>query len=905
MIDRKKTINVFHVPFTYRGSTEEILKKALSIHNGKDYSNILYLAPTPRKVKDSQQIFHKLAKGAYISPEFLTIKQFSKKLYLSYGDKIIISSSLIPVLISRLSGKAIGFSVLISNFIDEIKQYNPNKNIPAIKKHMEDVFKELNIPEESVKRAFDAIKLFEQYDETLSKNSAIDENDMLNECPSLIEKHSINREILIIDGFYDITPSEYQILNKLIDSSDHVFISIPQWSNYDEITNSFGALLNKNLNIVETTLKPKNGSKTLSYVSFPGVDEEIEGIAKHIKNLVVSGRCQTLDDIYIAFPNLQMYREIVERVFVRYGIQCVFLKSKPLSALRPFLDLFALLESIADEYPRLHFSQFLISPFFKDVPSVLRKWMPKIAIMSGIIKGKNSWLALSANPDIQKTFGKSIIDEIEDGLKSIFKRLSYIEAIKENGTPRQFCDGLFKLIRDFNFSDEDDDFIEIIKDKLKDISILHDLIPEHKISLRQFIDELKHTLNIPRLAAESYGVKVTDFFELRGIEPEHLYFGGLRDSDFPAMPGIDLLLPDSVRTKLGLVNMQKYLFLQKFIFQRLIESSKNCHLSYAEMEENKFFLPSPFLPWGLKVVEHIPGIWSKKDELLAKNNIPLTSRINEIRSIKNGLIEKKYGRNSYIRVTDIDNFRRCPRKFFIEHVLNLKPADVKEYEIEAMLLGSIIHILMEKLLKEPFADYNVVKTNAEKILMEVLGQQQIENYWKNFIKESFISILPEIFEIESELLSEGSIFKEAEKNISEEIIKEIKLKGKIDRINQRNDSFELLDYKTSSAILSGRDVLIKGANLQLFLYAALMKTQGRKVNRVGIYSLKDMGIHWLPGKRDKNSMEDYLEASLKYLEEAVLNMRKCDFTATPIGNDQQECRNCHERPYCPYIQTAK
>lgn len=904
MIDSSKTINVFYVPFTYRGFTEEILNKALSLNSGKDYSCILYLAPTPRKVKDTQQIFHKLVKGVYVSPEFSTIKQFSKKLYSSYSDRIIIPSSLIPILISRLSGKGIGLSVLISNFIDEIKQYNPNKDITSIKEHMKHVFRELNIPEDSVMRAFDAIKLFEQYTEALGKNNAIDENDMLNECSGLIERHGLNSEILILDGFYDITQLEFLILKRLIDSSKTAFISIPYDLNYCEITSSFESLLNKNFNTIKSTLKAKNNSKALSYISFASIDEEIEGIAKHIKSMVVSGKCKSLDDIYVTFPKLQTYREIVERVFSRYGIPHVFLKPKPLSALRPFSDLLALLESIDDEYPRLNFSEFLTSPFFLGVPGVFKKWMPKISIMSGIIKGKNSWLALSSNPDIQKTVRKDITNEIDSGLKSIFKKLSDIETIKERATPRQFCDCLNRLINDFNFSDIDDDLKEIIKDKLKDISILHDLIPGYAISLRQFIDELRHFLNIAQPFNDSGGVKVADFFEIRGIEPEFLYFGGLRDNDFPAMPEIDLILPDSVRTKLGLVNMQRYLYLQKFIFQRLTDSSKYYRLSYSEMEENKFFLPSPFLPWGSKITEHIPGTWSKQDELFAKNKIPLTRYINEIWNIKKWLTEKKYGKDAYIGVTDIDNYRRCPRKFFIEQVLNLQPADIKEYEIEAMLLGSIIHIIMEKLLKEPFTDYNVIKTNAEKILMSVLREHQVEDYWKNFVKESFISILPEIFEIETALLDEGAIFKEAEKKISGEIIKGIKLKGKIDRVNQKNDFFELLDYKTSSATLSSRDVLIKGANLQLFLYAALMKTHGLKVNRVGIYSLKDVGISWLPGKRDKNSFEDYLKACLKYLEETVSNIRKGNFKASPIGNDLHECRNCHERPYCPYIQTA-
>jgi hypothetical protein len=81
-----------------------------------------------------------------------------------------------------------------------------------------------------------------------------------------------------------------------------------------------------------------------------------------------------------------------------------------------------------------------------------------------------------------------------------------------------------------------------------------------------------------------------------------------------------------------------------------------------------------------------------------------------------------------------------------------------------------------------------------------------------------------------------------------------------------------------------------------------MKSLGFNVERAGIYSLKDMHLSWIPGKLDRKhgrTMEDYINISLQYLEETVSKMRKGDFSALPL--EEQTCRNCSERPYCPYI----
>ena len=54
------------------------------------------------------------------------------------------------------------------------------------------------------------------------------------------------------------------------------------------------------------------------------------------------------------------------------------------------------------------------------------------------------------------------------------------------------------------------------------------------------------------------------------------------------------------------------------------------------------------------------------------------------------------------------------------------------------------------------------------------------------------------------------------------------------------------------------------------------------------------------GGARKEEIDDYIAASLVFLEEAVKGLRAGDFTARPLN--EYNCRNCHEFPLCPYIQ---
>jgi ATP-dependent helicase/DNAse subunit B len=923
-------VKIFYTPHGYRNTAEFLFKEALKTEHriNIDYSNILYLAPTTAKVKEANKIFHQLVirhsspvtNKCYISPEMATIMQYCKKLYSAYGDRRMLQGSLIPVILSRLCGRGLGFSSMIADFISDLKHLYPDYDMDAIKHSLTDVFHDLNIPEAVAGTIMEGLKIYKDYQSFITENGLIDEDDVMKACPEFIKKMSGTQEgiaALILDGFYDPTPSERVILKELIHASEQIFITIPYSNQFKELVEGYISFLKDNFDAGEIYLKEGQGSKvngqeaaSFVYYAYPGMDEEVEGIARNIKSLYVSGKLGDLREIIVAFPDLSKYASIVERVFHRYGIPYDISRNKILGRMRPFLDLLALLRSVADGYPRLKFSQFLSSAYFTKIPEGIKKWVATLSLESGIVSGKESWRNFieegSEKVDMSLMKEKGMI---EKDMAWIFEKLQPLEDVRKGAGIEVYVYFVRDILNEFGFlasslDSEMRDLRMTTIELLKQMSFLSALHP-HPITLTEFIDVFNHLLNSTHIETEGTGVRVMGFSEMPGMSPEYIFLGGLTDGDMPRRMGLDYLLPDSVKRRLGFLHLDKYIEIQCFSFHNVIKSCRNLHLSYPLMEGDDMFLPSSFLYPGEELRERIPGVFSKEEYLIRQGCKPFSNYISEV-----GMIPSSLNASSSLRVTDIDAYRMCPRKFFIERILNLEPMSVKEYELEAATIGTIIHKIMEKIIKEPFDNLEDLKKGAEAAIEVSVKDRRIDAYWKRIIKDTFMEILPDIYEKELEIRKDGYISTEVEKTITGEPIKGIRLKGKVDRFDKIGDAVQIIDYKTGAPGLNCKQVLEGNENLQLFLYASMMKNQGYKVSRVGIYSLKDIDIKWCPPKKGKGrgkgkeneeqSIDDYIIASLKFLEEAVKNMRKGDFKAKPLND--YICWNCHEYAFCPYIQ---
>lgn len=907
-------IKLFYNAGSYRSGTEFLFNEVLKGLQPPDYSKILYLAPTSTYVREAQKTFHKLvtqklppASGkCYIAPEMATVGQFSKKLYSAFGDKRVINNALVPVVLSLLTGKKPGFSSVLANFISDLKKLHPNTAPDLIRPYFEDIFNELNVPQAVGAAVFKALETFQQYQALMSDNGLVDEDDVLNACPGLISNIQ-PPDIFIIDGYYDPVLPETAVLSGLIRKAGKTIISVPYDKGSQTLIEGYVGFLKDNFELEEGRIEFQQVAEGLPYYAFPDIEEEVEAIARKIKSLYISGKFQRLEDIVVTFPELNKYSAMVERVFKRYGVPCENGMKKPLGASRQLLDLVCLLNAVSGGYPRLAFSQFLSSRYFSRIPDSLKKWVPYLSIKSGIVSGRKAWLDfVSGGSEILDVDRIEDMPRIKNDLEWAFSRLRPLEDLKDKGTFTDYVTVLRDLMHELGFlspavTAADRNLLRTINELLEQASFLGALVPG-EVTLSRFIEVFSHLINSTQVETQGTGVRIMDFSATQGISPEYLYFGGLTDTDMPKRQDIDHLLPESVRRKLGLTGLDKYNGLQRFVFKNLIRSGREIHLSYPLTSGDDMFIPSSFLYPGEQLRESIPGIFSREEHLVMSGVKPYSDFISEI-----GTGPSNKPQKGFLRVTDVDAYRTCPRRFFIEKVLGLEPLSVKEYELEASTVGIIIHKIMERLVREPFEDLAYLKEKAVSIITDVMKDRKIDAYWKGLIRDTFVGMLPAIYEQELEIRKDGYISTEVERNITGEPVEGIKLKGKIDRSDRVGSQVQIIDYKTGSAALTCAQVLKGNEALQLFLYAAMMKGEGHDISRVGIYSLKDMNLKWCPPKRkgkcktgETTGLDEYIAASLQFLEEAVKALRKGDFTAKPLSD--YICWNCHENSFCPYIQ---
>lgn len=904
--DRQPDIHLLKFPVTSRGVTDRILRDGVSCTEPPDYSPVIYIAPTPRKLRDAQRRFHRLVENPYIPPRFSTLKQLARSFFAAEVRSRVFPDTLIPLLISEISGHAIGYAGILSSILKEIKQHHPSGDLQAVRLELHDIYHRRGLPDDMLRGLDNAFQIFEHYQSSLASAGYADEDDILIRGTAAVRNISSRIRVLLLDGFYDMTRAEMDLTAALIAKSETVFITYPFMPGPDEVVHGQNGYLQRlcsGYEVREVDYAEDgsgDGMPDLSYIKYNSVEDEVEGIARHIKNLYIAGSIKQPDSVVLTVPQLSHYRQLIERVLTRYGLPFSITTQRTFAQKGPLRDLLYLLEAVAEDFPRQKFTTFLNSPHFTRIPDLLRQWIPSISLKSGIVKGMEAWENL--NPDIA---AQKVLAPLAEALKKIFSLLDPLIRVRGGSTPGNYHALIITVMNELGFT-ADDPLQQRLEDALECLQTIPELSGKETVTLARYAEFLRHILNTPEYEDEGEGIQVMEFPETKGLEPDHLYFCGLKDGDMPSKPPVDHVLPDSVRREFRMIDLNTYLQTQKVYFLRLTGASAHRHLSYPSLEGDTVFLQSPYLPWGRESREKTYGILSPDELQTRKGFRPFEEHIREISPGKKTIariLKKELAMP--LRVTDVDAFRNCPRRFFIEKLLRLEASRISEYEIEARLLGTIFHKVMEELFRDPVNTEmpgGDMEQRAASIFDATVRHYHLEPYWTLLLKESFIQVLPKILDMESEFREEGFLPFSLEMDIKkEEVLPGVSLRGKIDRVDAGNNVFRIIDYKTGAADI-GSAVIKSGKGLQLPLYAALLKAKGMEVEKAGLYSLNAISIKWIPTSRDKYTMEEYIGSSLRYLAETVAEMGAGTFRAQPL--EDFFCMSCVEAPFCPYINLA-
>jgi ATP-dependent helicase/DNAse subunit B len=882
-------------------------KEIISCCPEYDYSSVIYITPSSFNQSESQRDFFHFIRNISKRPVYIpfnsyTLSSYCTHIYDMYGSNYILSDRIAPMVICEVMGERnIGFARLLYELFCKFKHYILNKGLDSIKEDIENLIFE----QKTLERAKHAIEILEVFEKKIYKNRQICFEDALRESCVFIDKN-IHIPVLAVSDFFDPTPLELEVIRTLIKKSERVYLLVDENANFVRFLESY----DNELEILK--LKPSRARKTAGYYTFPSLEYEVDGIARIIKSKILNGIPPS--DITVTFPSLQKYHRMVKRVFKKHGIP-IDMEGNEISRSRPWTALDDLLSSIEKDYPRNEFLSFLTSPYFPGIPEIVRDWAIYFANRAGIVKSIHSWLNIKTI--LNSTPGDDGILEdnkiLEDFQKHLKKIIDLLEDVRHSDTLTHCIDSIESVLDTLGFFTAFDDK-EMHHDIMDTFIVIQEVFAELRRFAEQFRPEgrgldtlsfyLRHIVQgITFRQGDETSVRIVHFEHAAGIESTSLYAGGMIEGDLPYLPGIDPILPEHVKKALGMPFREYYLDRQKRYFNRLINCSVNePFFSCPSADGDNVFLPSPFLDWHNKLTPPETGIVTEEDILIqrgyhSKKDFKelLWNGVLPDKKETHAVLSRRYGQDKFLGITDIDTYRQCPLRFYIEKFLGLEIDEPPKFDVEAMVWGRLAHRTMEYLFKEGDVNIDEIERHLLRALDASLADIPVGTFWSTVARQIFQHLMPFIKEQEKNLRMDGFSPYSVEHTLKNDI-NGLKLKGKIDRIDKKfqipnsklktQNSVILLDYKTGSA---DKDTL------QLPLYAALWQKENNEiVEKTGFYSLKKGTVEWYPKKT--KLMKEYIENAISIAMDIVKKMREGYFAPEP--SDTGRCRTCYHSSMC-------
>ena len=309
------------------------------------------------------------------------------------------------------------------------------------------------------------------------------------------------------------------------------------------------------------------------------------------------------------------------------------------------------------------------------------------------------------------------------------------------------------------------------------------------------------------------GIQIMGLLESRALDFEELIILSVNEGILPRGRQDNSILPFDLKRHHKLpASKEKDAVLSNHFF-RLLQRAKNIHLVYSPLtdrfgsgEKSRFLLQ-------LEEELHKVKISSKKFKtFLAKKPKQDAVRKNAeyIKLLEN------YFTNNGLSISGINRFITCPLDFYYTYICGIRDDDQVQEEIEDSSMGTIVHGVLEDIYK-PFIDQELRAAFLRKSLerVEDLTEQKFKTllnqknlYGINYLsKEMAILQIEKVLRADIEDLENGEEIKllGVELDFSEKLkynwngnTIDIKLTGKIDRVDTKNGIVRLIDYKTGT-----------------------------------------------------------------------------------------------------------
>ena len=809
--------------------------------------------------------------------------------------------------------------------IEESFNYLEKENYEKIKSFWDKFFPKMSINQKNFNNTWKILlDVYKDYKKLLIKNKLSYKGLVFKEFLRKIDSGIIdeNRNYLFV-GFSYLSPSEKKIIKYFIEN--HGSMAFWDYDKYyfndfkQEAGDSFRDYReDKILASTFPDVAPSNFNSIEKKLDCIGIGSQI-GQCKTLGNLLhknIMSKNFDQDKVLVLLPDEKMLLPVlnsiptkVNKINVTMGLN---LSETPL---------FDLLHLIARIHKNSSIINLVKSFYFEDIINLISH--PYIYqfdstafddFITKVRKNKMIYINYKSLSDTSELFNDVFIkDSIVDSLKNICKHL--FEFSKEMG----------KLDREYIKA-----FLKIIN-KIDEIKIkLNSLDSQYKL-----LNQILKTTRIPFSGEPLSGLQVMGVLESRNLDFDQVYILSMNEGDFPRSSYNISFIPYNIRMAFKLETKDSMDKVYSYLFYRVIQRAKNITFIYntnssisskgersrfiKQLEsESKFTINNYMISDKLELIQKPKMFINKTDEIIE-------------------LLENRFFYNGYISPSGVKDYMDCSLRFYYKYISNIRETNEFTYEINKPDFGKITHKALEIIYSDIFRnndisqinlnDFFVIKNSISGAIKKVIKSHfklskknnislEGNNIILNQIMEDYISRIIsldekyapfKIFSLEGDKNS-GYIKKiKISKNFS------INISGIIDRIDIKNNTYRIIDYKTGGDskkikdlenLFSSEKKERNDAVFQLLFYSLLLKNKVNDDKPIvpGLMNIREINnkkftINISIGKNKIDNINNYLKDFEILLSNKLSEIydKTLPFTET---EDKDNCKFCAYKNLC-------
>ena len=464
------------------------------------------------------------------------------------------------------------------------------------------------------------------------------------------------------------------------------------------------------------------------------------------------------------------------------------------------------------------------------------------------------------------------IIEIDKENADVYKLL--FSKWKDTNKGISFCIQLINLIKQYHSKNPENDLIN-----LELLYAINKILMQIKISSKKF-DYLKNINSLKVIFSELCEISSTPFngepikglqimgmLETRLLNYKNIIISSMNEGILPVGNNNNSFIPYEIKKANNLQTFKEKDAVFAYHFYRLIQRAENVWMLYNTEPDS---MNNGEVSRFIKQIE-VEGIHKVNNHILVPAT-PIKYKT-ETAYKKTGAVQKKLKSlfSNGISASMLCLYSMDKIKFFENYILGLKEENVEE-TIASSTLGNIIHDALELLYKE-YVNKELDKSSLKKLKHRVSNSVLLiaEKYVRKrnlkkgknvIIIETAKKYVENVIDIDLKDLDKGNRVKiiAIEKEFTSTLRdnqNEYKIRGKIDRIDEKNGKLRVIDYKSGKKLYK-RNLEIKEIseirsengiyNLQLLFYMiGIYKEMNSEFIMSGIISLKNVNDGLLEG----------------------------------------------------------